>query len=319
MTLDNLLIHIGYHKTASSWLQNRLFISDDKNFVPLSKRDRGASTLANHFFYDANHYLLSPFDNNAIVINDELQALLSRYDTLHNKVPVMSHERLSGNPHSSGFDARNIAQMLQGYFPDARILIVIREQKDFILSNYFQYLSIGGTHSLKKYLNTRYDGKRPYFSPNHVNYLPLVKYYCELFGKENVIVLPYELFRDSPADFLDNLGSRLGVEISVESSQFKEKLNRSKQHFLMYHLRALNTFKVRSSVNDYSPLANKYTKSASVAFRNFLALGLPKQLNASLKENFRQEIAGWVSDRYTRPNKDLAELIGYDLAQYGYD
>ncbi|MCF8432637.1 MAG: hypothetical protein K9G34_11865, partial [Melioribacteraceae bacterium] len=62
--MNNILFHIGYHKTATSWMQNELFISKSKNFVPVSKNKKGKSTLATDFIYDKEGYLLSSFDNN---------------------------------------------------------------------------------------------------------------------------------------------------------------------------------------------------------------------------------------------------------------
>ena len=52
------------------------------------------------------------------------------------KVPVISHERLSGYPHSGGHDSKEIAHRLAAVFPNAKVVIVIREQKSMILSNY---------------------------------------------------------------------------------------------------------------------------------------------------------------------------------------
>ena len=80
------------------------------------------------------------------------------------RVPVISYERLSGNPHAGRFDARTIADRIKAAFPKARIFCVIREQNDMILSTYFQYLKIGGTDSVRDYLTRSYDGRRPGFS-----------------------------------------------------------------------------------------------------------------------------------------------------------
>ena len=68
MNDTKILFHIGYHKTATSWLQNQLFISTSRNFVPVSKNNKGHSTLAKDFICDKEGYLLSSFDNNEISI-----------------------------------------------------------------------------------------------------------------------------------------------------------------------------------------------------------------------------------------------------------
>ena len=98
-----------------------------------------------------------------------------------------------------------IAKRIKNKFPYAKILIVIREQTSWLLSNYFQYLSAGGTHNLKKYLNTKYDGKRPGFAPNHIEYHRLIKDYQSKFGSKNVLVLPYEIFDSDKVIFFISL------------------------------------------------------------------------------------------------------------------
>lgn len=316
--MDNLLIHIGYHKTASSWLQQQLFTAESTVFEPVSRKKRGNSTFADYFIYGGDNYLLSPFDDNEMAIQDELQAIISNNDNFKVKIPVISHERLSGNPHSSGFDAKKIALMLKNQFSEARILIMIREQKSFILSNYFQYLSIGGTHSLVKYMNTKYDGKRPFFSPRHVNYLPLITEYCKLFGNDNVLVLPYEMFKNNNTGFINRLGGFLNVELNVSDEKFRKVVNKKENHFLMYNLRALNLFRRCSSVNDYSSLCCKFTRTIASAIINIPGAILPGRLDTILKNRLKLKIAKQVGGRYIESNKSLSELIGIDLSEYGY-
>ena len=114
-------------------------------------------------------------------------------------------------------DFDKFADRLKESFPDAKIFCVIREQKDMILSTYFQYLEIGGTDSLKQYLTRRYDQRRPGFSPDQFKYLDLVSYYYKLFSSKRVLVLPYELFREDPDDFFTRLGSFASADIRVEA------------------------------------------------------------------------------------------------------
>ena len=52
--------------------------------------------------------------------------------------PVLSDKRLSGNPHSGGFDAARIAGSPHEHFPGVNILVVIREKRSLTLSCYYQ-------------------------------------------------------------------------------------------------------------------------------------------------------------------------------------
>ncbi|NQZ67549.1 MAG: sulfotransferase domain-containing protein [Lentisphaeria bacterium] len=317
LNIDNLLIHIGYHKTATTWLQKKLFIAGNEVFEPLSKKNNGHSSLAKHFIYDDEKYLLSPFENNESRIQEELEIIISRKDKLKSKIPVMSHERLSGNPHSSGFDAKKIASMLKHTFPEAKILVVIREQKSFILSNYFEYLSIGGTNNLDKYLNTKYDGKRPFFSPAHIKYLPLITEYYNLYGKENVLVLPYEMFKSEPQLFIDKLGGILNLQISMHEDAFNKKIH-MRGKAISYYMRTLNLFRRSSSVNNYSSLSSDFTRKAVIAISIILSKILPSWVESALKDRLKLKISNWVGDRYVASNKELSKLIDINLSQYGY-
>lgn len=224
--MNDILVHIGYHKTGTTWMQNELFISESDSFKPLSINKSGHSTLARRFIFDEEGYLLNSFDNNEKTIRADLNELLGERDQDdENKVLVMSHERLSGTPHSSGFDSSIIARRIKNIFPYAKILIVIREQSSWILSNYFQYLSAGGTHSLYKYLNTKYDGRRPGFSPAHIEYHRPILDYQAKFGKQNVLVLPYELLVFDRTLFIKKIEAFVEKEIDIGGINFGKKYN----------------------------------------------------------------------------------------------
>ncbi|MBX2845873.1 MAG: sulfotransferase [Saprospiraceae bacterium] len=316
--MDQRLVHIGYHKTATSWMQDQLFVSSSKHFVSLSKNEKGNSTLANYFVYDEEGYLLSSFKTNEQKIIEKYSEIVQNIGKHAGKIEVMSHERLSGNPHSSGFDSSIIAQRIQQVFPHSKILIVIREQVSWILSNYFQYLSIGGTHSLKKYLTLKYDGKRPGFSPSHIEYHMLIQEYFNRFGKNNVLVLPYELLKTDREKFITQLGAFLDVDLDQEDLDFTKKINSKTNHFLNYKLRFLNPLLVSSSVNNNSSLYRTASKKVIQNLIGLFSRFIPNRKNDALKKNFEQQIRAWAADRYKETNGITEELTGLDLKRLGY-
>ena len=66
--------------------------------------------------------------------------------------PVVSFERFSGNPFSGGYDSKEIADRLVQVFPDARVLVVVREQRSMIVSTYKQYVREGGALPPSKFM-----------------------------------------------------------------------------------------------------------------------------------------------------------------------
>ncbi len=316
--MKDILIHIGYHKTGTSWLQNEIFTSDSDFFIPLSNNKKGHSTIARDFIYNSEGYLLNSFDDNVQVIKQNLNDLLGT-SNLIDRVPVISHERLSGNPHSSGFDASIISRRIKNIFPQAKILIIIREQCSWILSNYFQYLSIGGTHGIKKYLNTTYDGKRPNFSPDHVKYHHLIEVYHEKFGKKNVLVFPYELLNSDKVTFLKQLGSLVKKQINLmDETVFDKRYNVKKNHHTNYQFRFLNTLIYSSSVNNYSWLYSKYNRALAISTKKFISLFSSNERNESTKIKLYAYIKNWAGNRFDESNQITHELTKLDLHKLNY-
>jgi len=248
--LDNILIHIGYQKTGSTWLQKMLFVRNNVVFESINEKDLGASNLARHFFKDLDGNVLSPFDGNQENIKDCFDRYLDQRPIPEGKVPVFSNERLAGNAHAGGFDAAQIADRLKATFPNGKVLITIRNQRSFILSIYFQYLSRGGTMSLNKYLNCQYDGKRPCFSPHHINYLPLIRHCNKLFGKKNVKVIPLELLETNMGKFMAEIGGFVDRKLDFDQNHLRKKVNKTSNYFINYHFRIANRFLWSNSLNN---------------------------------------------------------------------
>lgn len=318
--MKKILIHIGLHKTATTWLQNEVFISEGNVFEPLSKKDKnkGHSSLAKDFIFDGQGNLLNSHDDNTERINASLESILNQREK-HEKTFVMSHERLSGYPHSSGFDSAIIARRIKNIFPNAKILIVIREQVSCILSNYFESLKEGGTLNLKQYLNTKYDGRSPGFSPNYFKYHFLIEFYQAQFGKDNVLVLPFELVRDDKKSFLNILSEFMEENINLNPQVFNTKYNLKENHYINFKLRKLNNYILSSSsLNGASGLQFHFLKVASLKLKDILYPLTPKKWDENLKTKLHQDIENWASGKFTESNKITSQLIGLNLETYGY-
>jgi hypothetical protein len=185
MARTRLLIHIGYHKTGTSWLKKFVFENPTIGFFCANGRHLRRSLIFPHVLN---------FDPS--ICRKHLQPVLRNAYEKHFS-PVLSVERLSGSPHSGGYDSKEIADRLAQAFPQAKVLIVIREQRSIILSSYKQYVNVGGSCSLNNYLQppARGRGRIPLFSFDHFKYHRLIEYYISLFGLPNLLVHPYELLK----------------------------------------------------------------------------------------------------------------------------
>ena len=126
------IIHIGYAKAASTWLQKQIFARHEMGFHKLSRYDAsGAFTVTNHLDHDPE------------AIRRSLQPWLDEASE-RGLVPVISLERLVGHFDLGGYDSRSTADRLHETYGQARIIIVVREQAGIILSSYRHYSRAGG-------------------------------------------------------------------------------------------------------------------------------------------------------------------------------
>lgn len=103
-------------------------------------------------------------------------------------------------------DQRRICETLYSFFPNAQVLIVTRGYKSLISANYSQYIKEGGTYSVDAIQNFTFLLKELF------DYSFLIEIYSQKFGKDNVLLLPFELLKDDSILFLEHIEKFLEVE-----------------------------------------------------------------------------------------------------------
>lgn len=303
MSTKPILIHIGYHKTATTWLQQLIFENQEFGFKRyLSKQEIKKRIVAPHpLSFDAK----------------ELRAY---YDALVDDqyISVISSERLSGHPHSGGYDSKEICHRLYQAFPEAKVLIAIREQQSAIISNYLQYVQFGGTCKFKDYISPSKIGftNIPLFRFEHFSYLELVKEYIDLFGKDQVLVLPYEMFRKEPQSYINKITEFLGAD-EINNLPYGKNVNHRISNLSTGYLRQFNKVFSRSTINPSALNAKGFMKLVSRGSKLLDSL-IPKSVHKFFDEQIEKQLEPLIADRYRASNNELAELIGQDLGAYGY-
>lgn len=193
------LIHIGYPKTGSTFLQ-KWFASHPR----LAFRESGLAGFRD--VYTLAHDIVTSGQP---------------------AIRVTSSERLS-SPNANQADGledyaskvamrdmqAEVCRTLAAVFSNAMILIVTRGFRGMILSSYSQYVRTGGEADLPGFFATLAD--HPW------DYDAVIAMYVRAFGAENVIVMPYELLRDDSDAFLRELSARLQLEPVLAS---RERVN----------------------------------------------------------------------------------------------
>lgn len=298
------IIHVGYHKTGTTWLQRQLFRREERGFAWFSLAAKRNFVWADDFEFEPNRY------------RAEFGAEIDRaWET--GRVPIISSERLSGNPHSGGFDSRRLADRLQAVFPDARILIVIREQRAMILSAYGQYVKAGGACSLKDYLRGPRDYRMPSFRLAFFRYDGLIRHYQSLFGRGRVLVEAHERFRADPEAYVRRICDFCGVKLDV-ALPYERVENPGLGPLALALQRRLNPFVVRDSLNGNSPLALPLLRGPTRALLRGIDRLTPHPWNERLRVRWRRFIAGVADGYYVDSNQRTSQLTGLELAQLGY-
>jgi len=307
------LVHIGYHKTASTWFQRAVYPRvRDRAFI-----DRRTAV----------HALLEP---SALMFEPDAahRALLAGVPDGDADTIIVCEEELSGYLHNGGLHgclSREVRRRLQTTLPDADIVIFIRNQIDMIASCYTQYIRGGGTHGITRYLfPKRYltgalarSHKAPLFSFDHFAYLPLIREYQHHFGPERVHVFPYEAVRDDPTAFLAHFAQRFDLDLDPGEVTASQQ-NAGYSPFLLQLARVLNLFTRRTVVD----------KRTLVHLPGWYALRrkLLESLNrsplrgpaASSRRILGEANARCIEQRYAETNAALAEELGLPLGAYGY-
>jgi len=300
------IVHIGYHKTGTSWFQ--------KSFYPAV---RGADYLDRRRVREAVlHTTAFGFDPG------RARALLAC-----DRRPILCEEGLSGYFGNGGLLealSKDMAHRIHAVYPDARIVIFIRHQLEAIRASYLQYVRGGGTRSLRHFLfpyaherdyANRWH-KKPLFVLERFAYGGLIDHYRAVCGPDNVHVFLYEEFAADPPGFAAAFARRLNLDVSLDALDYRRR-NRTFGAVSLQLARLLGPF-FRWDTPDrlvLLPLLPKWLHKEGLALFDRTPLAGPR-LTAErlLGETLSAELAA----RFASGNAELARKLDLPLGVHGY-
>jgi hypothetical protein len=303
------LIHVGYPKALSSWLQKFLFTPRNgfcKVLDPL---------VTQLFVIDATPFTFNP---------DQARAWMEKERQGHagdDLQEVITSESLVGHTHCGGYNAKTNADRLKILCPEAKILIVVREQRAMIRSLYKTWIVWGMPHSIDRILHPLEPGLSPQFNLDFLRYDLLVDYYQKLYGKENVLVLPYELFEADALDFIHKIFAHVGMSMTTEQQDHlpvKRKVNRGQTLLNLLIERWRNMFFLSSPFN-YAGLFNSTENNLKKRIIRSKRNIFPAFMNRWFEKGFEQKVRDRCRGEFAQSNQRLTELTGLDLSVYGYE
>jgi len=304
-----VVLHVGYPKTASTWLQETIFADPDSGFVfPWYRSDCRARTIS--AFVTVNSY-----SDDSVWARTFFEEGLRRCAG-GSGVPIISDESLCGDPLLRFYTGRYIADRIHSVFPRAKILIGVREQKAIAISLYREYLLTAGSFPLEVFLGRGDEpmGYSPILRPDYLEYDRVVGYYQKLYGRENVLVLPMELLQKEPQKFVESIFEFCQCSGRIEHLSAARRVGLSAV-----------ALEIQRWLNPLIPVNPLVPQPSTIAARIISRLShgidrlVPRSWSTPLERRWKTITARRYDGMFRDSNRRLAELTGIDLAALGYE
>jgi len=308
-------IHIGYPKNASTTLQTDIFPSIEKACY-LGRLYGSKKGFITTDVQEAMHSVAmsDSVDFSQGNVREKIQKSIQTFAGESDKL-IVSWEAFSNNVTDRGL----MAERLKELFPDARILVVIRNQMDALRSMYaFLVRERGGNinvsygrPSVRSF--ERWITDQEAFLPRSflltLRYNEFISHYWKLFGKDKVTVLLFEELVHSPDKFFDKLARYFDVEnIDYARTSSAPKRNKSPSG------KALSYYRLRSRLPNVE--LSKYLPAiVSQQWHKFLSSSSGKHAAPELPLAMQER----VMNMYREGNRKLQQDLQINLADYGFE
>ena len=296
------LVHVGFHKTGTTWLQKNIFVREN-GFLPI--------TSHNEVF----EMLVKP--NLTFKVATAKDILMARTSEARDgTVPLISSEILSGNPFFGGREKAIYAHRLSKCLESPKILITIRSQFSMMRSIYMQYISRAGTKRPENFFSESAEVGYFEFDSEHLEYDKFLQLYWDLFGPDRVLVLTQECLLHNQVEALSKLSKFCGINRRLIPKSDAPGLQDAPEYSTPFLIR-INYFRTwpvnREPIFDLGPFARGFYRGTVSALRSKAARSVFKGTKP-----VSNIIASKFAGRYTDSNKRLAAMTQgqLDLSQY---
>lgn len=240
---DEILIHVGLPKAASTTLQKHLFckLNNVQNFglYPTNNvagNNEPADSVDNavylkepklYAFYKKLH------NDPTIDISELVSFWASIYeehrDKRYDKI-LLSHEALTA-PFFTSLTQEEKAMRLSKIFPGAKILLITRDQEDWFRSQYRDHpfmptnLTLGEPVSFNEWMGCLLGEDSLAYVLEALNYKRLAGIYSRCFGSDNLYIVSFEDFVNQKENFKKVMNDFLG-----EGGKIINKLHEAKEN-----------------------------------------------------------------------------------------
>jgi hypothetical protein len=304
--LPNFL-HIGYSKAASTWLQrllklqeNIFFVYKTNYFFPLESINykKGIDWYSSKF---------KGADGYPVIIESQEHIILPG---IH---PVLKCA-------TTNIDSvKKIGDKIKLNLPKIKIILIIRNQVDMLISRYSQFILQGGTLSASDFLNALVFDTDNYKLYADYRYAKIISLLYDIFGRQNVLVLFQEELKRNPARFIETLSDFFNVNIVYNPEKISRK-NIAPSRFGLKIIKKLNHLLVK----EIETIESK-TKTIGPWI---LWAGLIKIVRSCdrilIKNRNKREFISELElqsiiNVYSDDNRKLGKLVSKPVSEYGYN
>jgi hypothetical protein len=181
---------------------------------------------------------------------------------------------------------------------------------------YCSYIKQSGVFPLEVFLGRGDEppGFAPILRPDFLKYDRLVAYYQELYGRENLLVLPMELLRKDRQGYIRSILEFCQCPGKID--QPEPARNVSLSPLALEVRRRLNPL---VPLNPLTPPPSTPGQRVVYKLAHMIDRLAPKSWGAPLERRWKDFTARRYEGMFRESNRRLAELTGIDLAALGYD
>lgn len=237
LNFEKVIIHLGLHKTASSFLQDEVFPNTEDYYFLDRRFTQYNSSFNKLLFADESLY-------------DE-DSLIKELQKIKTQKLLISDENLSGKPVGFNYINRTIiAKRLKSIFPTAEVVLLLRGQKEMLRATYNMWVKSDqyagdkcissfiwkgdSSYDLTSYENNNeggmnllhYNTNEFLLSLDNYDYYSMIKTYKELFD-DSCHIIPFESLKEDPKAFLERLELIFESKITIDLKALTKKNNPS--------------------------------------------------------------------------------------------
>ncbi len=200
----------------------------------------------------------------------------------------MSSEGLCGVSFSPLKNNFEVAKMLYDIYGKSKIIFIFREQSSFCESVYKQLVFKEDRYGEYIPFEEMYgldNSKNAMSLVKELNWYQIYMNYCEVFGQDNVLALPYEYMKSDLRGFISKLYGFMDVDPVLENNFYTQQDHVSKKQYIYKMGRKWKNFGFQKKI-------------------------IFSGLSQELKKKIKQEVE--------MSNRNLSKTLNIDLEKYGY-